>query len=112
MNLTAPNPARDHHDNPPNSVNWFEIPVNIMDQARNFYEKVLGVKLKLVPLGALTMAWFPWSQGAPGSAGTLMKAKSYVPSHDWALCLAKGEHMRVPGIGVCAFSQEMERGWV
>lgn len=70
---------------PTNPVNWFEIPVNNMDRARNFYEKVLGVKLKLVPLGELTMAWFPWSQGAPGSAGTLVKAKTYVPSHSGSM---------------------------
>lgn len=64
-----------------NYVNWFEIPVSDMDRAKKFYENVLGIQLTLVPLGELTMAWFPWVQGASGSAGALVKAKSYVPSH-------------------------------
>jgi predicted enzyme related to lactoylglutathione lyase len=64
-----------------NPVQWFEIPVNDMDRAKNFYENVLNVELTLVPLGELIMAWFPWVKGGVGSAGTLVKAKSYVPSH-------------------------------
>jgi predicted enzyme related to lactoylglutathione lyase len=64
-----------------NPVQWFEIPVNDMDRAKKFYENVLNVELTLVPLDELIMAWFPWAHVGAGSAGTLVKAKSCVPSH-------------------------------
>ncbi|MBI3775455.1 MAG: VOC family protein [Gammaproteobacteria bacterium] len=66
---------------PSNPVNWFEIPVNDMQRAKEFYEHVFGVMLSVQDLGTLKMAWFPMTQGMPGAAGTLVKAESYVPSH-------------------------------
>jgi predicted enzyme related to lactoylglutathione lyase len=68
-----------------NAINWFEIPVNDLERASNFYEKVLGIKLTLNEMGPLKMAWFPSEQDAPGAAGTLIKADSYVPSHSGTL---------------------------
>ncbi len=66
---------------PSNPVNWFEIPVNDLQRAKGFYEYVFGVTLSVQDLGELKMAWFPMVQGLTGSAGTLVKAESYVPSH-------------------------------
>ena len=68
-----------------NPVQWFEIPVEDMERAKTFYENVFGFELKVVPLGEFTMAWFPWVQGARGSAGTLVKANGYVPSHSGSM---------------------------
>lgn len=64
-----------------NPVNWFEIPVNDLQRAKEFYEYVFDVTLSVQDLGALKMAWFPMVQGASGAAGTLVKAESYVPSY-------------------------------
>jgi len=64
-----------------NPVNWFEIPVKDMGRARKFYEKVFDRELTPEEIGPYTMAFFPMEQGAPGAAGTLMKAESYEPSH-------------------------------
>jgi len=64
-----------------NPVNWFEIPVNDMSRAVKFYEAVFGVKLALNEMETFTMAWFPMSQNAPGSTGTLIKGKTYTPSY-------------------------------
>ena len=64
-----------------NPVNWFEIPVKDLGRARKFYEKVFGVELTEEVLDQFTMAFFPMTDGAPGAAGTLMKAESYEPSH-------------------------------
>lgn len=64
-----------------NAVNWFEIPVEDIGRAKKFYEKVFGVELTLNEMGSWSMAWFPMTQGAPGAAGTLMKAETYEPSH-------------------------------
>jgi len=64
-----------------NPVNWFEIPVRDLERSRKFYEKVFDKKLTLEEMGPYKMAFFPMEQGAPGAAGTLMKAESYEPSH-------------------------------
>ena len=43
-----------------NVVGWFEIPVNDMERAAEFYEKVFGFKIELVDMGDLKMGWFPY----------------------------------------------------
>lgn len=69
-----------------NVVGWFEIPVNDMERAITFYEKVLDLKLQRNRMGPLDMAWFPWLEDAPGSPGTLAKhADNYIPSVDGVL---------------------------
>ena len=64
-----------------NAINWFEIPVNDLNRAKEFYEKALNVSLTINEMGPLEMAWFPSEQGASGATGTLIKAESYTPSH-------------------------------
>jgi predicted enzyme related to lactoylglutathione lyase len=64
-----------------NAVNWFEIPVDDLERAKEFYESVLGVELALNEMGPAKMAWFPMHQGAPGSTGALVKSEGYTPSH-------------------------------
>ena len=69
-----------------NAVGWFEIPVNNMERAVNFYEKVLDLKLKRHMIGPLDMAWFPWQENGLGSPGSLVKHPDfYVPSADGVL---------------------------
>jgi uncharacterized protein len=70
---------------PLNPVTWFEIPVNNMDRAKKFYEAVFEVELSLNDLGGVLMAWFPMHPGAPNAMGTLIKEKSYTPSHSGTL---------------------------
>ena len=55
-----------------NSVGWFEIPVNDMDRAIDFYEKVLDLKLDRNQMGPLDMAWFPYIPEGLGSGGSLV----------------------------------------
>ncbi len=64
-----------------NAVGWFEIPVKDMKTAKKFYEKVFDVELSLNDMGPLTMAWFPMIENGPGAAGSLVKGKTYTPSH-------------------------------
>jgi predicted enzyme related to lactoylglutathione lyase len=70
---------------PSNPVNWFEIPVNDLPRAMDFYEHVLGVPLAANDMGAIAMAWFPMASGASGAAGTLIKGDGYAPSADGTL---------------------------
>ena len=66
-------------------VGWFEIPVNDMNRAKTFYEKVFDIEINNVDLGGLLMGWFPNNDGAYGATGTLIFQESYVPSQEGTL---------------------------
>ncbi|QGY46647.1 VOC family protein [Maribellus comscasis] len=69
-----------------NAVGWFEIPVNNMERAMSFYERILDLKLQRNMMGPLDMAWFPWTEEGTGSPGSLVKhPEFYVPSADGVL---------------------------
>lgn len=71
-----------------NPVGWFEIYVNDMDRARQFYETVLGVKLTelkspdpgLNPDASLKMLTFPMEQDLPGCTGALASMEGGQPT--------------------------------
>jgi predicted enzyme related to lactoylglutathione lyase len=64
-----------------NIANWFEIPVNDLDRAGTFYEKVFDVKLAVEG----HVAFFPYTREGPGAAGSLTRFESYEPSHSGTL---------------------------
>ncbi|MDX1470689.1 MAG: VOC family protein [Flavobacteriaceae bacterium] len=66
-------------------ISWFEIPVNKMERAIRFYEKVFDIKLSPQDFGGLLMAWFPNKEDAPGASGTLIQQDSYIPSKEGTL---------------------------
>jgi len=70
-----------------NVVGWFEVPVNDMERAIAFYEKVFDFKLSRNQIGPLDMAWFPWlEEEGPGSGGSLVKHEDfYTPSSNGTL---------------------------
>ncbi len=66
-----------------NVVNWFEIYVDDMGRARKFYETVLDKQMMDLPMpegGSGEMVAFPWIDGAPNAAGTLVKHEMGKPS--------------------------------
>ena len=58
-----------------NPVGWFEIYVNDLPRAANFYEAVLKKKLSRLdaPSAELQMMSFPMEKGASGATGALVK---------------------------------------
>ena len=63
-------------------VTWFEISVLDMDRAKNFYEKVFGKTLNKMPVPedmGMIMCAFPWTDGAEGAAGALVKSEQGKP---------------------------------
>ena len=56
----------------PNPVGWFEIYVQDMKRARQFYEKTLGTTLERLEAGGLEMYAFPMAQEATGCSGALV----------------------------------------
>lgn len=68
-----------------NPVNWFEIPVTDMERAKKFYESVLDIELSMLSMEPMQMFQFPMVDDTYGSAGTLVQAEGYKPSHDGTL---------------------------
>ena len=54
------------------SVQWFEIPVQDMDRAINFYQEVFECELSKQLIGDLEMAWFPFDPEQGGASGSLV----------------------------------------
>ncbi len=64
-----------------NTIGWFEIPVEDMDRAKQFYETVFEVSIQVQPFNELLMGWFPFAEGKPGASGSLVKHPDfYEPS--------------------------------
>jgi hypothetical protein len=64
-----------------NPVAWFEIYVEDLARATNFYETVLGITLKHLdsPVPHLQMMAFPANHDSYGATGTLVKMEGFVP---------------------------------
>ncbi|GGW47473.1 VOC family protein [Arenibacter certesii] len=65
-----------------NPVVWFEIYVNEMERARDFYEAVLKIKCSMLPMpqeiqGNITMVAFPMNMNASGASGALVKMDDF-----------------------------------
>jgi uncharacterized protein len=59
-----------------NPVNWFEIYVDDIDRAREFYSAVLAVEMVDLPMPPgmdSKMVSFPWAEGSPNSTGALVQ---------------------------------------
>jgi uncharacterized protein len=62
-----------------NPVGYFEVPVNDLDRAVTFYERVFEVSLQRETVDGYAMALFPAREGAAGASGALAKGDVYVP---------------------------------
>lgn len=62
-----------------NPVGWFEIYVEDMDRARQFYEAVFAVKLERLHSTMLEMWAFPIDHKARGAPGALVKYEKLPP---------------------------------
>jgi uncharacterized protein len=68
-----------------NPVGYFEIPVNDLDRATSFYEKVFGYEFERTTVDGNETAWFPVQEDAPGISGALVKGESYTPTTQGSL---------------------------
>jgi len=60
-------------NNPTNPVGWFEIYVQDMDRAKEFYQNVFLKTLSLLESPDLEMWAFPWDHDKPGCSGALTR---------------------------------------
>lgn len=64
-----------------NAIGWFDIYVNELDRAVEFYQTVLDCKLEPIgdPTGETRMMGFPTDMGAYGAGGALTKSAHASP---------------------------------
>lgn len=60
-----------------NPVRWFEIYVDDMDRAKEFYEAVLGVSLEKLESPDIELWSFPSNMSGPGASGALVKMPGF-----------------------------------
>ena len=60
-----------------NAIGWFEIYVQDMGRARQFYETVLARKLEKLDVEDLEMWSFPGDMESPGSSGALVRMPDF-----------------------------------
>lgn len=61
-------------------VRYFEIPVNDLDRAISFYERLLETSLTKENIDGYEMALFPELANGTGASGALAKGDVYVPA--------------------------------
>ncbi|MBM4171933.1 MAG: VOC family protein [Ignavibacteria bacterium] len=66
-----------------NVLNWFEIPVEDLNRAVDFYSKVLGREFQIMDFFGFKMAFFPME--SDGVGGGLVQGEPYKPSQDGSL---------------------------
>ena len=68
-----------------NPVTWFEIPVEDLTRAKNFYETAFSIEISEQEMGPNKMGWLPMAMGVGGAAGTLIQDAGHTPSHEGTL---------------------------
>ena len=63
-----------------NPVIYFEIPVNNLDRAEQFYKNVLNFQFEREIIDNYDMALFPFYETAKGISGALVKGDVYKPT--------------------------------
>lgn len=82
----------------PNTIAWFEVPVDDMGRASQFYETIFSISLHKTEMEDIKMAIFP-SGGEPNNFnvhGALVEGDGYIPGEDGPiLYFAAGDDLLV-----------------
>lgn len=86
--------------NPENPVVWFEIYVNDLTRAKQFYENVFSLKMSEMPLPdtgeEMEMLFFPSDMESKNSAsGALVKMKGVEAGHNSTIVYFKSEDCKI-----------------
>lgn len=73
-----------------NAINWVEIPVKNFDEAKKFYETVLGAGMQVMEAMGMKSAFFPAELQAGGIGGCIIQGEGYEPSQKGALVYLNG----------------------
>jgi predicted enzyme related to lactoylglutathione lyase len=72
-------------ENNANALNWFEIPANDINRAKDFYENVFGINMDVQEMMGMHMAFFPYEPGSGKASGALVKSDMHKPSQDGSI---------------------------
>jgi hypothetical protein len=80
-----------------NAINWFEIPVKNFDQAKEFYEAILGAELQVMEAMGMKSGFFSAEMQSGGIGGCIIQGEGYEPSPKGSLIyLNGGNDLSVP----------------
>ena len=65
---------------PVNTLNWFEIPVNDFDRARQFYSRLFDYEMQDVLAGPNRRGFLPHDQQGGGIGDAIVQGPDYIPS--------------------------------
>lgn len=68
-----------------NSLNWFEIPANDINRAKNFYEGIFNIKMDTNEMMGMKMAFFPADMASGKANGGLVQSEMHKPSMDGSI---------------------------
>jgi len=72
-------------DRASNCVNWFEIPVDDLQRAKYFYQKIFNIEMGEDTIMGMQMAFFPSDQGNGKVGGALVKSELHKPNTEGVL---------------------------
>ena len=72
-----------------NAINWFEIPAEDFDRAKDFYSKVLDAELAAQEMMGIKMAFLP-TEGDGAVGGSICAGEMYKPSSEGAVVYLNG----------------------
>lgn len=79
-----------------NAINWFEIPADDFDRAKNFYSKVFDAELAAQDMAGTKMAFLP-TEGEGAVGGAVCTGEMHKPSPAGAvLYLNGGDDLSTP----------------
>jgi predicted enzyme related to lactoylglutathione lyase len=62
-------------------INWFEIPVNDFQRAKNFYETIFDISMAERDMGDAKMGFFPNFGNVAHTGGAICKGAGYLVCH-------------------------------
>ncbi len=79
------------------AINWFEIPVKNIDQAKKFYEAVFETEMHQMEAMGMKSAFFPAEMQDGGIGGCIIQGEGYEPSTSGSVVyLNGGDDLEVP----------------
>lgn len=80
-----------------NAINWFEISVKNFNNAKKFYETILGAEMQPMEAMGMKSAFFPADLQNGAIGGCIIEGTGYEPSSKGSLVyLNGGEDLSVP----------------
>lgn len=73
-----------------NSINWFEIPVDDFDRAKNFYSTIYDFEMPENQVQDTRMGFFLYEQEPDRVGGAICHGKGYTPSREGTLVYLNG----------------------